>query len=88
MGCSVGGGGFAASVGLSCVLQDLSLCHINSVCGTQAAGGAGSVVAVLGQLLHDMWDPSSPARVQTRILCIARQILNLWTTREVPSGVF
>ena len=31
-----------------------------------------------------MWDLSSPARDQTRIPCIARQILNHWTTREVP----
>ena len=81
MGCFVGGGFgccccFAASVGLSCVTQDLSLCHVNSVCGTQASEGTGSVAAVLGQLLHDMWDPSSPTRVQTCILCIARQILN------------
>ena len=31
-----------------------------------------------------MWDLSSPTRDQTFISCIARQILNLWTTREVP----
>ena len=73
MGCFVGGGFgccccFAVSVGLSCVRQDLSLCQVNSVCGTQASEGAGSVAAVLGQLLHDMWDPSSPTRVQTCIL--------------------
>ena len=31
-----------------------------------------------------IWDLSSLTRGQTCILCIARQILNLWTTREVP----
>ena len=31
-----------------------------------------------------MWDLSSPTRDQTCISCIARQILNHWTTREVP----
>ena len=32
-----------------------------------------------------MWDLSSPSRDQIRVPCIARQILNHWTTREVPS---
>ena len=31
-----------------------------------------------------MWDLSYPTRDRTRIPCIARQILNHWTTREVP----
>ena len=31
-----------------------------------------------------MWDPSSPTRDQTHVLCIARRILNHWTTKEVP----
>ena len=35
------------------------------------------------QLLHGMWDVSYPARDRAHILCIARQILNCWTTREV-----
>ena len=34
--------------------------------------------------LVGIWALSSPTRAQTHILCIARQILNLWTTREVP----
>ena len=34
--------------------------------------------------LHGMWDLSSPTRDQTCIPCIARWILNHWTTREVP----
>ena len=31
-----------------------------------------------------MWDLSSPTRDWTHILHIARQILNHWTTEEVP----
>ena len=32
-----------------------------------------------------MWDLSSPTRDQTCVLCIGRQILNYWVTREVPT---
>ena len=60
---------------------------------------ARSFVAVLGvngcdiqQLWHTglvaLWhsgDLSSPTRDQTHILCIARWILNYWTTRKVSS---
>ena len=35
-------------------------------------------------MLHSMWDLSSPTRDGTCVLCIARQILNHWTTKEVP----
>ena len=35
-----------------------------------------------------MWDLSSPARDQTLVPCIARQILNLWTTRAVSGPIF
>ena len=31
-----------------------------------------------------MWDLSSPTRDGAHIPCIGRQILNHWTTREVP----
>ena len=37
------------------------------------------------QLLCGMWDLSSLTRDQTHIPCIARQLLNDWTTREVPA---
>ena len=30
------------------------------------------------------WDLNSPTRDQIHVPCIARQILNYWTTREVP----
>ena len=35
-----------------------------------------------------MWDLSSLTRDQTHVLYIGRQILNHWTTREVPSSSF
>ena len=31
-----------------------------------------------------MWDLSSPARHRTHVSCIGRQILNQWSSREVP----
>ena len=39
---------------------------------------------VLAQLLHGIWNLSSLTKDQIHIPCIARQILNHWTTREVP----
>ena len=35
-------------------------------------------------LPHGMWDPSSLTKGQTYVPCIARQIFDLWTTREIP----
>ena len=35
-----------------------------------------------------MWDLSSLTRDQTHVLYIGRQILNHWTTREVPFSSF
>ena len=35
-------------------------------------------------MLQGMWDLSSLTRDRTHVLCIARQILNHSTTREVP----
>ena len=37
---------------------------------------------------HGIHDFSSPTRDQTCIPCIGRQILNHWTTREVPFITF
>lgn len=36
------------------------------------------------QFLHGMWDLTSHTRGRTFVPCIARQILNHWTSREVP----
>ena len=37
------------------------------------------------QLPLSMWNLGSLTRDQTRIFCIARQILNRWSTREIPT---
>ena len=70
---------YLVELGLSCGCRiftvswwDLSFRHIDSGCSTQA------------WLLCSMWDLSSPTKGQTFILCIARQILDHWATREVP----
>jgi len=41
------------------------------------------VILLLQMLPQGIWDLSSPTRDQTSIPCIARQILNHWTTRQV-----
>ena len=45
----------------------------------------GSLVAVLRLICPEVWDLSSLTRDRTHVPCIARQILNRWTTREGPS---
>ena len=84
----------------SCGTWALQLWHVGSracglcSCGTQALQlwCAGSVVVarrlschVQVQFPHGMWNLSSLTRDRTCVLCIGRQILNHWTTREVPS---
>ena len=51
--------------------------HGLSSCSTPA------LYSVWASLLPGIWDLSSPTRDKTHI-CTARQILNRWTTREVP----
>ena len=43
-----------------------------------------STCSAWAQLLSGTWDLTSPIRDRTQVSCIARQILNHWTTREVP----
>ena len=65
---------------LRCFMWDLSLWRVDSLvvlCGFSSCGLQVS-------LLCGMWDLSSQTGDQTGIPCIARQILNHWTTREVP----
>ena len=51
--------------------------------------GRSSVVMAHGfSCPSHMWDLSSQTRHPTCVPCIARQILNPWTTREVPLNVF
>ena len=47
-----------------------------------------SLVIVVACGLRSTWDGDSPARDGTHIPCIGRQILKIWTTREVPCFVF
>ena len=49
---------------------------------TIEAGGVSSCAQA--QLSWDLWDLSSLTKDQTHIPCIARQVLNHWTMREVP----
>ena len=64
---------YLAASCLSCDMQDLSVWCTGSV-------------DVMHRLVGcSMWDSSFPTRDQTPAPCVARQILNHWTTREVPS---
>ena len=45
----------------------------------------GSVQWVKAELTHNMWDLSFPTRDRVYAPCIGKQILNHWTTRDVPS---
>ena len=69
--------------------------HGGFCCSTDSPAGVcqlGSVVSRLQSaqvyFLRGMESLSFPTRDQTRIPCIARWILNHWTTREVPEPLF
>ena len=70
-------------LGLSCITEDMSLGYTDSPVGTWDPEYAGSVVVVPG--LAALWHVGSwfPSQGLTHVPCIARQILNHWTTREV-----
>ena len=51
------------------------------------AGWGFSSCSMWAQLLG-MWNLTSLTRDQTQVTCIGRQILNHWTTREVPPLLF
>ena len=54
-----------------------------------APRGTASLLSAQGvQLLHSVWDLKFPDQGSTHILCIARQILNHWTTRELLEGIY
>ena len=61
---------------LCCVTQDLLLQRSESL----VVANRLSRCSLQAQLLRSMWD----LRNQTHIPYIARQIVNHWTTREVP----
>ena len=72
-----------------------SLVHVGSFiavrgltrCGTGSLEREGSVVTAHGLLLLAVWNLSSLIRDRTHVPCMARQILNHWTTREVPASL-
>ena len=68
---------YLAVSGLSCSTWTLQLWHASlSSYGTRA------------QLFCGPWDPNSPVRDRTCDPCIARQIHNHLTTREIPPPFF
>ena len=50
-----------------------------------SSGGLGAPEH-MRSIVGDMWDLGSGIRDQIRIPCLGGQILNHWTTREVPRG--
>ena len=57
-------------------------------CGPQALKLAGPVVAARKPSCSSVWDLSSSTRDLIHVPCIARLILNHWTTKEVPQRKF
>ena len=48
-------------------------------------GLLGGAQWVRAELIHSMWDLSFPTSDRIYVPCIGKQILNHWTTRDVPS---
>ena len=63
--------------------------HVGRLLQLQLTGLHGlSICGAWAYLPHGIWILSSPTRDQTQVPCIARQIFNYWTTREVPIFTF
>ena len=76
-------------LGLHCCTRAFSSCHecgLLSSCGVQDSRAWASVVAARG-LSCSVACGSSLTRDWTCVPCIGRQILNHWTTRDVPISV-
>ena len=81
--------------GLPCIRQDLQSVDPQSWRGSELAYGLlsawASAPAARGlpprpcaaKMLRSTWDSCYPAQDRTCVPCIARQVLNCWTTREV-----
>ena len=67
-------------LGLCCGMWDCSSFEV------RAPEHEGSAVEACRLLPHNMWDLSLLTRDWTHIPCSERQVLNHWTTREVPVG--
>ena len=48
-------------------------------------GLLGSAQRVRAELIHSMWDLSFLTADRIYVPCVGKQILNHWTTRDVPS---
>ena len=66
----------------------MHLAVVGLSCSTQALKLAGSVVAAHKLSCSHLCDLSSSTRDGTHVPCIARLILNHWTTKEVPQRKF
>ena len=75
---------------LKCHLLGCAECQLQHVRSLVAAIGLSDCGAWAQSLLHSglaapsRWDLSSQIMDRTHVPCIARQILNHWTTKEVP----
>ena len=70
---------------LCSTLDSLVVVHMGSICCFWAAEHVGfGSCGTQAQLPQGIWNLRSPARDWTHTSYIARQVLNHWTTREVP----
>ena len=80
----------SCSTWVLCVPAPVSLWHVGSsvhrlsgvVCACRVC--VLSSCSVCASLSHSVWDLSPPIRDQTHIPCTGRQILNHWTSKQVP----
>ena len=68
---------------LCCIMRDLALQLMDSLVVARRL----SSCRARASWLYSMWDLHSLTRDATHIPCIARLILNHWTTREVCNAV-
>ena len=71
---------YLAALDLSCIMWDLPLQHTDSLVVVHGLSSCG----MWAELLHGMWDLSSPTRDWTHSSCFAKLILNHWATKQVP----
>ena len=88
---ALAGGIFIASCGTFPFLHAVT--HtLDSSCGARSLEHAGSVVGLHGLFCFIHSEAGGILgpwpEIRTRVPCIRRQILNCWTTKEVPKGLF
>ena len=70
-------------MGFSCSLRALC-CGVWALWVESSASRAGLISYCMGLAGYSMQNLNSPTRDQTCVPCIGKQILNHWTTGEVP----